>query len=203
MTDSSSSTGQGKGYAGPDRRKQLPTMELWQENIKSLNQNNLTGCQMRYAFTDGKLTFLVRFEDAIPAGKLDLIFPELEHKLLVEEGWTKFILTITINDEGKLAIEMRGQYERDGVPLDVKLVFTRDIGLGLGIESDTISITDTRTAETVNTTVTAIIDDKLKDGERRYARKNDEVTSISVEGMIAILSRFLKQHAVANRVLKK
>lgn len=189
-------------YSGPDRRRQLPTMELWQENIKSLNSNNLTNCQMRYALSGGDLTFLVRFENEIPVGKLDLVFPEMEHSTLIEEGWRKFVLTIFINDEGQLKIEMRGRYERDGVPLDIKLEFTRDIGMGVGIDIDRIQMTDTRNGESGETSLVEIIDERLKDGERRYARKDDEVTNVSVEGMVAILARFLKQFSVSRRILQ-
>lgn len=199
---SADSTG-GKNYRGPERRSQLPTMELWQENIKSLNSNSLTNCQMRYALSGGDLTFLVRFENEIPVGKLDLVFPEMEHGALLSEGWQKFVLTIFINDEGQLRIEMRGRYERDEVPLDIKLEFTRDIGMGVGIDIDRILMTDTRNGESGETSMADIIDERLKDGERRYARKDDEVTSVSVEGMVAILARFLKQFSISRRVLQK
>jgi hypothetical protein len=192
-----------KNYKGPERRNELPTMELWQENIKSLNSNNLTNLQMRYALSGSDLTFLVRFENEVPSGKLDLVFPEMEHANLIEEGWQKFVLTIFINDEGELKIEMRGRYERDEVPLDVKLEFTRDIGMGVGIDIDVIQMTDTRSGESGETSLGEIIDEHLKDGERRYARKNDETTNVSVEGMVAILSRFLKQFSVSRRVLHK
>jgi hypothetical protein len=199
----SAGTSGGMNYSGPERRKQLPTMELWQENIKSLNSNKLTNCQMRYALSGGDLTFLVRFENEIPVGKLDLVFPEMEHGALLAEGWQKFVLTIFINDEGQLRIEMRGRYERDEVPLDLKLEFTRDIGMGVWIETDRITITDTRNGESGETSLVEIIDERLKDGERRYARKDDEVGNVSVEGMVAILARFLKQFAVSRRVLQK
>ncbi len=91
-------------YSGPERRKNLPTMDLWQENIKSLNSSRLTNCQMRYALSGDSLTFLVRFENEVPVGKLDLVFPELDHSALIAEGWQKFVLTIFINDEGQLRV---------------------------------------------------------------------------------------------------
>jgi hypothetical protein len=177
-------------------------MELWQENIKSLNANNLTNCQMRYILSGGDLTFLVRFENEIPVGRLDLVFPEMDHGVLIAEGWQKFVLTIFINDEGQLKVELRGNYERDGVPLDVKLEFARDIGMGVGIETDRIIMTDTRNGESGETSMAEIIDERLKDGERRYSRREDTVTTISVEGMVAVLARFFKQFAVSRRVLK-
>ncbi len=190
-------------YQGPDRRKQLATMELWQENIKALNQSELTNCQMRYALNEGQITFIVRFENEIPMGNFDFRFPEFEQSTLTEAGWTKFVLTITINDEGKLAIEMWGRYERDQVPLDVRMLFERDIGLGVGIAKDSITATDDRNAETVETTFQDVVSEKMKDSEPRYARKDDDVQSISVEGMIAVLGRFLKQLAVSRRMLPR
>ncbi len=191
------------GYKGPDRRTQLATMELWQENIKALNQAGLTNCQMRYALNDGAITFIVRFENEIPMGMFNFHFPEFDQAHLAAAGWVKFVLTITINDEGKLGIEMWGRYERDEVPLDVKMMFERDIGLGIGIAKDVISSTDDRNAEIVETSFQAIISEKMKDGEPRYSRKNDDVQSVSVEGMIAILGRFLKQLAVSRRMLPR
>ena len=190
-------------YKGPDRRKHLATMELWQENIKALNQGNLTNCQMRYALSEGAITFIVRFENEIPMGNFNFSFPEFDQANLTEAGWTKFVLTITINDEGKLAIEMWGRYERDEVPLDIKMMFERDIGLGVGIAKDTITATDDRNAETIDATFQDVIDEKMKDGEPRYARKDDDVQNVSVEGMIAILGRYLKQLAVSRRMLPR
>jgi hypothetical protein len=189
-------------YTGPDRRKNLPTIELWQENIKFLNQSGLTNCQMRYALVSGKLSFFVRFENEIPIGKLDILFPEVDEKMLEAEGWSKFVLTITINDEGRLLIELWGHYERDGVPLDVKVDFARDIGLGVGLAMDQVAVTDTRNGEVTTATMKEIIDERLKDGERRYARKDDDVMNVSVEGMVAIGCRYLKQLAVRRRAIK-
>jgi hypothetical protein len=190
-------------YGGPERRRNLPTLELWQENIKALNAAGLTNCQMRYALAGGNLSFFVRFENEVPVGKLNLIFPEVDHSLLTGEGWSKFVLTVTINDEGRLVIDVWGRYERDQVPLDVKVVFIRDIGLGVGIGTDQIQATDVRTGELVEDSMRSIIDEKLKDGERKYSRKDDDVTSVSIEGMIAIANRYLKQLAARRRVLKK
>ncbi len=98
---------------------------------------------------------------------------------------------------------MRGRYEREGVPLDLKLEFFRDIGMGAGIELDRIVLVDTRNGESGETSMAEIIDERLKDGERRYSRKDDEVSTISVEGMVAILARFLKQFSISRRVLKR
>lgn len=196
-------TVQTKDYAGPERRKHLATMELWQENIKALNQGGLTNCQMRYALNEEQITFIVRFENEVPSGQFHLVFPEFDPKALHTDGWRKFVLTIALNDEGRLAIEMWGRYERDDVPLDVKMLFERDIGLGVGIANDRIEATDARNAETVAASFQAIIGETMKDGERRYSRKGDEVGTVSVEGMVAILSRFLKQLAVSRRLLPR
>jgi|AMFO01.1.fsa_nt_gi hypothetical protein len=190
-------------YTGPDRRKHLPTMELWQENIKALNQAGLTNCQMRYALNEGAITFIVRFENDIPTGSFDFTFPELDKTALTEAGWEKFVLTILVNDEGKLNIQMWGHYARDEVPLDVRMTFERDIGLGVGVLADEVLATDERTAETVKTTFADLLAERLKDGEPRYARKDDDVSNISVEGMISILGRYLKQLAVSRRVLPR
>jgi hypothetical protein len=193
----------GSQYGGQDRRKNLPTMELWQENIKALNEAHLTNCQMRYALAEDSLAFFVRFENEVPVGKLNIIFPEVDKRILAGEGWAKFVLTVTINDEGRLAIDAWGRYERDQVPLDVKVEFVRDIGLGVGIGTDLVQVTDARNGEVTETTLREIIDETLKDGERRYSRKEDDVTTVSVEGMIAISSRFLKQLAIRRKVLPK
>lgn len=190
-------------YNGPERRKPLPTMELWQENIKALNQGGLTNCQMRYALNDDQITFIVRFENEVPAGKFDLVFPSLDPKALKVEGWQKLVLTITISDEGRMAVELWGRYERDEVPLDVKILFERDVGLGVGITRDSIEATDARTAETVKTSFQAVIGETMRDDERRYARKDDEVGTISVEGMVAVLGRYVKQLAVSRRHLPR
>lgn len=202
MNGSVKSGGAG-AYGGPDRRRNLPTMELWQENIKALNEAHLTNCQMRYALAEGSLAFYVRFENEVPVGKLNIVFPEVDKQILAGEGWAKFVLTVTINDEGRLAIDAWGRYERDAVPLDVKVEFVRDIGLGVGIGTDVVQATDARNGESVESTLHDIIDTTLKDGERRYSRKDDEVTTVSVEGMIAIINRYLRQHATARKVLPR
>jgi hypothetical protein len=189
------------GYTGPERRKNLPTMELWQENIKALNQCEVGNCQMRYALTPEELTFLMRFEDEIPVGHLHFVFPEIDRSSLVSQGWARFVLTLGISVEGELSVEIRGHYTRDNVPLDVRAKFVRDIGAGVGIATDEVSFIDKRDSSEHPTTLEAIMGEKLKSGDLKYARKDDDVRSVSVEGMVAILSRFFKDSAVRRRIL--
>ncbi|MDY0003615.1 MAG: hypothetical protein RBU30_20115 [Polyangia bacterium] len=192
-----------EGYSGPERRRPLATMELWQENVKALNQGGLTNCQMRYALTEEQSTFIVRFENEVPAGHFDLVFPFLDPKALEAEGWKKLVLTISINDEGRMAVELWGRFEKEEVPLDVRILFERDVGLGVGITKDSIDATDARTAESVKTSFQEVISETMRDDERRYARKDDEVGTISVEGMVAVLGRFLRHQAVSRRLLPR
>lgn len=187
-------------YSGPERRKNLPTLELWQENIRALNQNNISNCQMRYAVTPDSLTFIMRFENEVPVGQLDFFFPEVESKKVISDGWARFVLTVTVSDEGRLSVDIWGRYERDSVPLDVKVVFVRDIGMGVGIASDEISFTDARDSSSETTSFATVIDTKMRSGDRKFARKDDDVRQVSVEGMIAILARYLKDSAVRRRV---
>lgn len=190
-----------RDYTGPDRRKNLPTLELWQENIKALNRLSLQSCRMRYAMTPDGITFLLRFENEIPVGALQFVFPDVDRDRLVRDGWVRFVLTVTVTVEGTLAVDLWGRYERDTVPLDVKVNFVRDIGLGVGVASDTVSFTDVRDGSVVTSSFKEIIEARLKTGEPKYARKDDTVHDISVEGMVAVLTRFLKDSAVRRRVL--
>ncbi len=190
-----------KEYSGPDRRKNLPTMELWQENIRALNQLDLSNCQMRYALTEDGLVFLLRFENDVPVGRLHFVFPEIDKDNLVRSGWRKFVLTLSITDEGRLSIDMWGRFEKDSVPLDVKTLFVRDLGLGVGLAEDKVSFTDTRDGTVVDSTLAEILEAKLKSGEPKYARKDDNVRDVSVEGIVAILTRYFKDSAVRRRIL--
>lgn len=187
-------------YTGPERRKNLPTLELWQENIRALNQSELSNCQMRYALTGDELTFIMRFENQVPTGRLNFLFPELDRKRMASDGWIKFILTLSFSDDGRLSVEMRGRYERDSVPLDIKVNFVRDIGLGVGIAQDEVSYSDARDGYSENSSISEIIEATMKSGERKYARKDDDVRQISVEGMIAVLTRYMKDSAVRRRI---
>ncbi len=191
------------GYSGPERRKNLPTMELWQENIRALSQCQVTGCQMRYALTPQELTFLFRFENQIPMGRINFLFPSIERESVVSECWQTFVLTLGISDEGKMSVEIRGFYNRDGVPLDVRVQFVRDLGVGVGIVEDSVSYTDRRDGSTHSSTLAEIISTKLKSGDPKYSRKDDDVKNISVEGMVAVLCRYMKVSAVRRRVLPK
>ncbi len=190
-----------KNYTGPDRRKNLPTLELWQENIKALNQLSLFSCKMRYAMTPDGITFLLRFEDQVPVGALQFVFPDVDRDRLVKDGWVRFVLTLTVTVEGTLAVDLWGRYERDTVPLDVKVAFVRDIGLGVGVGTDEVSFTDVRDGTVVTSSFKEIIEARLKTGEPKYARKDDQAHDISVEGMVAVLTRYLKDSAVRRRVL--
>ena len=190
-----------KGYDGPDRRKNLPTMELWQENIRALNQLDLSNCQMRYALTEDGLVFLLRFEDQVPVGHLHFVFPAIDKDTRVRSGWRKFVLTLSITDEGRLSIDMWGRFEKDTVPLDVKTLFVRDLGLGVGLAEDKVTFTDARDGTVVESTLAEILDAKLKSGEPKYARKDDNVRDVSVEGIVAILTRYFKDSAVRRRIL--
>lgn len=200
MTDKQIKT---PNYSGPDRRKNLPTMDLWQENIKALNQCQVSKCQMRYALTAEELTFLMRFENEIPVGRLNFLFPAIEREMLISQGWEKFILTLGVSDEGNLSVEIRGHYKRDGVPLDTRVRFVRDLGVGVGIAEEEATFTDRRDGSEHPSSISAILDTKLKSGERKYARKDDDVKTLSVEGMVAVLCRYLKDSAVRRRVLPK
>lgn len=191
------------GYSGPERRKNLPTMELWQENIRALNQCQVSKCQMRYALTAQELTFLMRFENEIPIGRLNFIFPSLEKDDIISEGWQTFVLTLGISEEGTLSVEIRGHYNRDGVPLDTRVRFVRDLGAGVGVAEDSVTFTDRRDGSSHPATLNEIIAIKLKSGEPKYARRDDDIKTLSIEGMVAVLCRYMKVSAVRRRVLPK
>ena len=100
-------------------------------------------------------------------------------------------------------VEVRGRFERDAVPLDVKFEFLRTIRGGRGVGHDLVEFVDTRTREQVDTTMESVIDERLKDGTRKYCRKDDTLRDMSVEGFVAILTRYLKDSAIRRRVLPK
>jgi hypothetical protein len=186
-----------------ERRKCYTMQELWQENTKALKASGLSSCQMRYVLAGGNLSFFIRFSDQVPSGRLDLSFPLVDRTWLEREGWTRFVLNIEVAEDGRLAVDIRGTYERDGVTLDVHESLDRTTGLGSGIGRDAIELTDLRTDESPETTLREVIDEKMKDGTRKFARREDNLRDLAVEGIVGILTRFLKDAAVRRRVVRK
>lgn len=190
------------GKTWEERRRKAPTvLELYQNNAAALESGGVRACQMRYSLVGEQISFYFRFEDEMPS-RLGFEFPMTYPENLRAEGWKKFHLTLDVLAEGQLFVQMRGRYERDGVPLDVVTRFIRIVGKGVGIADDWVSYTDARNREAGETSMAAILDDKFKDGTPKFTRKGDSIRDLSVEGHVAILTRYLKNAALRRRAIK-
>jgi hypothetical protein len=186
----------------PERRRNAPsTIELWKSNVTALKECGVTSCQMRYALIDGKQSFVFTFSQVVPTGRIGLTFPATYPENYVNEGWTKLIMTLDATVEKEMLVHIRGRYERDNVPLDVDVEFLRTIRGGRGVGKDVVVTTDTRNQQTEQTTLDALIEEMNVDGYRKYCRKGDTLRDMSVEGFVAILTRYLKDVAIRQRAL--
>jgi hypothetical protein len=185
------------------RNDALPMKELYLRNVEALTACGMTAVEMRYALNETKASFIYTFEGQVPVGMLGLTFPRTYPDNLVAEGWKKFMLILDVIVEGQLGVKARGRYERDGVPLEVETELLRSWGQGARIVIDTVAFTDLRTKERFETSLETAINDKLKDGTRKFCRKEDNLIDMSVEGVVAIATRYLKDAALRRRVLKK
>jgi len=198
----SSSKGGPDGINWAERRRIAPsTIELWKSNVAALQACGVASCQMRYALIDGAQSFVFTFNQAVPAGRIGLTFPATYPENYVSEGWTKLVMTLDATVEKEMLVHIRGHYERDNVPIDVDVEFLRTIRGGRGVGKDVVSTTDARNQHVEHTTLEDLIQEKNVDGDRKYCRKSDNLRDMSVEGFVAILSRYLKDIAIRRRAM--
>jgi len=201
VTSGSYTTADGRSW--PERRRQAPSsIELYQANKQGLETAGVGACQMRWALVGEEISFFFRFEDELPSGRLAFIFPLMYPENLIKEGWKKYFLTLDITVENQLFVQARGRFERDGVPLDVTAEFLRVVGRGTGIGQDLIGWTDTRNGESSSSSMEEVLRAKFKDGTNKYCRGGDTLRDLSVEGYVAVLTRYIKDMALRRRALK-
>lgn len=190
------------GINWEERRRVAPsTIELWKSNVAALEECGVQSCQMRYALIDGAQSFVFTFDQVVPAGRIGLTFPATYPENYQAEGWSKLIMTLDATVEKEMLVHIRGRYERDSVPLDVDVEFLRTIRGGKGVGKDLVTAVDTRNQQSEQTSLEALIDEKNVDGMRKYCRKDDNLRDMSVEGFVAIVTRFLKDVAIRHRAL--
>ena len=191
------------GRSWPERRRQAPSsIELYQANKEALGTAGVNACQMRWALVGEEISFFFRFEDDLPSGHLSFVFPLMYPENLVKEGWKKYFLTLDVTDENQLLVHVRGRFEREGVPLDVVASFLRVVGRGTGIGQDLIDWTDARNGESGTFTMDEVLRAKFKDGTNKYCRGGDTLRDLSIEGYVAVLTRYIKDTALRRRAIK-
>lgn len=186
-----------------ERRRTLPTQELWKANISALDELHVSGCHMRYSLVEEKLVFLLQFHDDVPQGRLNLVFPVVVSSDLSAAGFKRFNLTVECEKTGELGICIVARFERENVPLHVRVEVQRTIGRCTGIGKDVVTYMDLRNGEQIETSMKEILELRLKDGSPKYCRRDDTVRELSVEGIVAILGRFLKDTALRRRLLRR
>ena len=198
----SSNSGAPGGINWAERRRVAPsTIELWKSNVSALQECGVASCQMRYALIDGKQSFVFTFNQAVPMGRIGLTFPATYPENYVTEGWTKLIMTLDATVEKEMLVHIRGRYERDSVPLDIDVEFLRTLRGGRGVGKDMVTTTDARNGQVEHTTLDDLIQEKNVDGVRKYCRKDDNLRDMSVEGFVAIITRYLKDVAIRRRAM--
>ncbi len=200
--DTSSSSGTPGAINWEERRRIAPsTIELWKSNVTALENCGVKSCQMRYALIDGNQSFVFTFSQKVPAGRIGLTFPATYPENYVSEGWSKLIMTLDATVEKEMLVHIRGRYERDSVPLNVDVEFLRTIRGGRGVGKDMVTTEDARNQEAEQTTLEKLIEEKNVDGNRKYCRKDDNLRDMSVEGFVAIITRYLKDVSIRRRAM--
>lgn len=190
------------GINWQERRRIAPsTIELWKSNVSALEECGVKSCQMRYALIDGAQSFVFTFDQAVPAGRIGLTFPATYPENYVSEGWGKLVMTLDASVEKEMLVHIRGRYERDNVPLDVDVEFLRTLRGGKGVGKDVVATVDSRNQNLEQTSLETLIEEKNVDGMRKYCRKDDNLRDMSVEGFVAIVTRYLKDVAIRRRAL--
>lgn len=191
----------GKSWA--ERRRLAPTsLELYQANAQALTSAGVSACQMRYSLIGEAVSFFFRFEDKLPGGRIGFTFPFMYPENLVKEGWKKYFLTLEIMAGGQMMVEARGRFERDGVPLEITGELIRVVGGGPGFPHDLVTWTDVRNKEQGTATMESLLEEKFKDGMPKYCRQGDTLRDLSIEGWVAVITRYAKDAAMRRRALK-
>lgn len=200
-TNPTYTTGDGKSWA--ERRRLAPTsLELHKANSQALVAAGVSSCQMRYSLVGEDVSFFFRFENEVPTGKIGFTFPLMYPENLVKEGWMKYFLTLHIVSSGQLEVEARGRFEREGVPLEVQAELLRVVGGGPSFPHDLITWTDVRNKEQGSATMEGLLGETFKDGTPKYCRKGDTLRDLSVEGWVAVITRFAKDAALRRKAIK-
>ncbi len=203
MVDATATYQSTDGKSWPERRRQAPTsMELYKANVTALEAAGVSACQMRFALVGEKVSFYFRFDGELPRGRLGFTFPMMYVENLINEGWTKYFLTLDISREGQLITEARGRFAREGVTLDVLGEYVRIVGQGRGVGQDLVTWTDTRNKEQGTFTMEDTLAAKFKDGTNKFCRGGDSLRDLSIEGYVAVLTRRVKDTALRRKAIK-
>ncbi|MDY0002266.1 MAG: hypothetical protein RBU30_13295 [Polyangia bacterium] len=191
------------GQSWAERRRLAPTsFELYKANAQALEAAGVASCLMRYSLVGEAISFFFKFENEVPSGRIGFTFPMMYPENLIKEGWKKYFLTLQIQSGGQLTVNARGRFVREDVPLEIEAELQRAVGGGQSFPQDLITWTDQRTKEQGSESMAGLLGTTLKDGTPKYCRKGDNLRDLSVEGWVAVLTRFVKDSALRRKAIK-
>ncbi len=172
------------GYV--DREQKVPLHELpnWGN---ALVVNTSRPFQVRCSIGDKSRTFF-RFAK-IPTIPVEFPVPELDAERYNMDGWDH--LAITLHLEKDLAsLDLQGRFGRDDNSLIVRARLVRNAVNETKEDKVTIEKKD---GELPATSIFDLMQVRSKSGDPRYARFSDQYPLLDVEGVAAMVTRYVKE----------
>jgi len=177
------SPGEG-GYT--DREAKVPLHELpnWGN---ALVVNTSRAFQVRCSIGDKSRTFY-RFAK-IPTIPVEFPVPELDAERYNMDGWDH--LAITLNMEKDLAsLDLQGRFGRDENSLIVHATLVRN---AVNETKTDVLTVEKKDGEMPPTSIFDLMQVRSKSGDPRYARFSDQYPLLDVEGVAAMVTRYVKE----------
>ncbi|PKN46057.1 MAG: hypothetical protein CVU59_07165 [Deltaproteobacteria bacterium HGW-Deltaproteobacteria-17] len=177
------SPGEG-GYT--DREAKVPLHELpnWGN---ALVANTSRAFQVRCSIGDKSRTFF-RFAK-IPTIPVEFPVPELDAERYNMDGWDH--LAITLNIEKDMAsLDLQGRFGRDDNAMIVHATLVRN---AVNETKQDSLIIEKKDGEMPPTSIFDLMQVRSKSGDPRYARFSDQYPLLDVEGVAAMVTRYVKE----------
>lgn len=129
----------------------------------------------------------------VPTIPIEFPVPELDSQRYSMDGWDFATITITLSN-GKAELLIKGVFGNEMDPLEVVARFSKTDSNST--TDDVVSVTD-QNSDVSATTLFDLLQMRLKSGDPKYARFSDNYETLDVEGIMAMLTRYLKDYRTA------
>ena len=169
-----------------DREAKVPLHELpnWGN---ALVANTKAPFQLRCSI-GAKSRIFFRFS-GIPTIPVEFPVPEIDAERFSMDGWDH--LAITLNMEKDLTtLVLRGRFGRDENPLVIGASMIRN---AINETKQDVLTVEKIDGQQVATSVFDLMQVRTKSGDPRYARFSDQYPLLDVEGIAAMITRYVKE----------
>ncbi len=169
-----------------EREAKVPLHELpnWGNPLVS---NTGAPFQVRVS-VGAKARSFIRFSK-IPTIPVEFPIPEIEAERYSMDGWDHLAITLQM-EKDTVSLDLQGGFGRDENALIVRAQLVRNV---LGETKQDVVTVEKDGAPLQPTSVFDLLQVRTKSGDPRYARFSDEYPKLDVEGIAAMITRYVKE----------